>query len=59
MSCDDSDGNCDLLHVHKNENPQYLVEDVEYNHYILLQPVRVSLKHAQFKIIIFKSSFMC
>lgn len=44
MSCGGSEGYCELLHVHVNENPQYLVEDGEFDHYILLQPHRVSLK---------------
>lgn len=42
-TCDYSKENCELLHVISTENPQYLVEDKEFDYYILLpQPNRVS-----------------
>ncbi len=49
ITCDNSEGNCELLHVHVTENPQYLVEDGGSDYYILLQPDRVSLKTFSYK----------
>ena len=37
-NCDDSYGNCELIHVQGTENPQNLVKDEEFDHYILIQP---------------------
>ncbi|CAB4026353.1 Hypothetical predicted protein [Paramuricea clavata] len=32
--------NCELLHVLATDHPEYLIEDINYDYYILVQPVR-------------------
>ena len=34
--------NCELLHVLATDHPDYLIEDINYDYYILVQPDRVS-----------------
>ena len=45
-NCDDAYGNCELIHSQGTETPQNLVNDQKFDHYILLQPRRVS-KHSK------------
>ena len=47
--CDEKK-NCELLHVTPAEEPELLEEHPDYDHYVLLQPNRVSEGYTDIKL---------